>query len=59
MFILELLWISYRLCILAKVLGLAQATKQTREGVSVGLGLPGLEQRKKIIEAAQLYHVGN
>ena len=46
-------------CILAKVLGLAQVTKQTREGVSVGLGLPGLEQRKKIIEAAQLYHVGN
>ena len=39
-------------CILAKVLGLAQATKQTREGVSVELGLSALEQRKKIIEAA-------
>ena len=49
----------FNYCILAKVLGLTQATKQTREGVSVGLRLSTLEQRKKIIEAALLYHVGN
>ena len=51
--------VNYNSCILAKDLGLAQVTKQTREGVSVGLGLSGLEQRKKIIEAALLYHIGN